>query len=168
MSSGGLLLLLGLLTLWAELTPVSSQGRPKLCYLPADGGPCLALTYAYFYNFTANECQQFDYGGCRGNANNFATKDQCHYTCVEKPGMCPRGPPQRPCREKCRNDWGCPRAQKCCRYGLRTECKDILYVTHGSWSSSRGDGRDWNTTGTCLANPMQRNSECCHLFVTKL
>ncbi|KAG8131485.1 putative serine protease inhibitor 473 protein [Naja naja] len=29
MSSGGLLLLLGLLTLWAELTPISGQDRPE-------------------------------------------------------------------------------------------------------------------------------------------
>ncbi|KAL7990138.1 hypothetical protein Chor_010492 [Crotalus horridus] len=33
MSSGGLLLLLGLLSLWAELTPVSGQGRPLGCQL---------------------------------------------------------------------------------------------------------------------------------------
>ncbi|KAK9405048.1 hypothetical protein NXF25_009875 [Crotalus adamanteus] len=33
MSSGGLLLLLGLLSLWAELTPVSSQDRPHATFL---------------------------------------------------------------------------------------------------------------------------------------
>nr|UMW88282.1 Kunitz-type peptide [Vipera transcaucasiana] len=38
MSSGGLLLLLGLLTLWAELTPVSSRDRPMFFYLPAEPG----------------------------------------------------------------------------------------------------------------------------------
>ncbi|XP_032074536.1 LOW QUALITY PROTEIN: fused toxin protein-like [Thamnophis elegans] len=130
MSSGGLLLLLGLLTLWAELTPISSQGRLELCYLPADSGPCLAYMPHFYYNSTFNDCQEFIYGGCRGNANRFRTRDQCRYACVEKPGMCPPGRPKRPCHEKCRNDWGCPGAQKCCRYGCATECKDVLYVTH--------------------------------------
>ncbi|XP_026580626.1 kunitz/BPTI-like toxin [Pseudonaja textilis] len=84
MSSGGLLLLLGLLTLWAELTPVSGQDRPSFCYLPADTGPCEALIIRFYYNSTLNKCQKFNYGGCRGNANNFVTKDECHRTCVGK------------------------------------------------------------------------------------
>nr|B5L5P6.1 RecName: Full=Veswaprin-c; Flags: Precursor [Demansia vestigiata]ACC77783.1 veswaprin-c precursor [Demansia vestigiata] len=44
MSSGGLLLLLGLLTLWAELTPVSSLDRPKkpgLCPPRPQKPPCV-------------------------------------------------------------------------------------------------------------------------------
>ncbi|XP_058033070.1 kunitz-type serine protease inhibitor bitisilin-1-like [Ahaetulla prasina] len=85
MSSGSLLLLLGLLTLWAELTPVSGQKRPSLCYLPADSGPCLAYMPRFYYNSTSHECQGFIYGGCRGNANNFETIDECHRTCVALP-----------------------------------------------------------------------------------
>ncbi|XP_070795493.1 kunitz-type serine protease inhibitor bitisilin-2-like [Pituophis catenifer annectens] len=81
MSSGGLLLLLGLLSLW-ELTPVSGQNRPEFCYLPPDPGPCLAIFPAYYYDSASNECKVFIYGGCWGNANRFGTKDQCQYTCV--------------------------------------------------------------------------------------
>uniref|UniRef100_A0A098LYG2 Kunitz n=1 Tax=Pantherophis guttatus TaxID=94885 RepID=A0A098LYG2_PANGU len=132
MSSGGLLLLLGLLTLWAELTPVSSQDRPKLCHLPHEAGPCQVYIPRFYYSSTSNKCQQFIYGGCQGNANNFKTKDECHFTCVEKPGVCPQGPQKRPCLAKCQNDWNCPGMQKCCRYGCLTECKDILYETHAS------------------------------------
>nr|C1IC50.1 RecName: Full=Protease inhibitor 1; AltName: Full=Kunitz inhibitor KIn-I; Flags: Precursor [Walterinnesia aegyptia]ABX82867.1 Kunitz inhibitor I [Walterinnesia aegyptia] len=80
MSSGGLLLLLGLLTLWAELTPVS--GRPGLCELPAETGPCKARIRAFYYNPHSHKCLEFTYGGCKGNANNFKTIDECNRTCV--------------------------------------------------------------------------------------
>ncbi|XP_015682427.1 kunitz-type serine protease inhibitor kunitoxin-Tel1-like [Protobothrops mucrosquamatus] len=85
MSSGGLLLLLGLLTLWAELTPVSGQDRPEHCDLPVEPGPCEAKMPRFYYNSALKHCQEFNYGGCRGNDNNFKTKDECHYTCVASP-----------------------------------------------------------------------------------
>nr|AEI52542.1 venom Kunitz trypsin inhibitor protein 2 [Vipera renardi] len=82
MSSGGLLLLLGLLTLWAELTPISGQDHPVFCYLPADPGICKAHKPRFYYNPASNKCKEFFYGGCGGNANNFKTRDECHHTCV--------------------------------------------------------------------------------------
>ncbi|KAK9405044.1 kunitz/BPTI-like toxin [Crotalus adamanteus] len=132
MSSGGLLLLLGFLALWAQLTPVAGQDRPRFCSLPAETGPCKGRIPRFYYNSASKQCQQFIYGGCGGNANNFETKDQCHYTCVEKRGVCPQGPQQQgqqdkiPCRENCKNDWKCPGQQKCCRYGCMTVCKDAV------------------------------------------
>nr|B6RLX2.1 RecName: Full=Kunitz-type serine protease inhibitor TCI; AltName: Full=Trypsin and chymotrypsin bi-functional serine protease inhibitor; Short=OH-TCI; Flags: Precursor [Ophiophagus hannah]ABY74980.1 trypsin and chymotrypsim bi-functional serine protease inhibitor [Ophiophagus hannah] len=82
MSSGRLLLLLGLLTLWAELTPVSGLGRPKFCELPAVSGFCKAYIPSFYYNPDASACQKFIYGGCGGNANKFKTIEECHRTCV--------------------------------------------------------------------------------------
>ncbi|KAG8131484.1 putative Kunitz-BPTI-like toxin protein, partial [Naja naja] len=61
MSSGGLLLLLGLLTLWAELTPISGQDRPEFCYLPADPGPCRAKKTRFYYNSDSKQCEKFTY-----------------------------------------------------------------------------------------------------------
>nr|Q6T6T5.1 RecName: Full=Kunitz-type serine protease inhibitor bitisilin-1; AltName: Full=BG-11; AltName: Full=Kunitz protease inhibitor 1; Flags: Precursor [Bitis gabonica]AAR24526.1 Kunitz protease inhibitor 1 [Bitis gabonica] len=82
MSSGGLLLLLGLLTLWAELTPVSGKNRPEFCNLPADTGPCKAYEPRFYYDSVSKECQKFTYGGCKGNSNNFESMDECRKTCV--------------------------------------------------------------------------------------
>ncbi|XP_034280079.1 kunitz/BPTI-like toxin [Pantherophis guttatus] len=126
MSSGGLLLLLGLLTLWAELTPVSGQDRPKFCYLPSETGPCKAKMPRFYYNSASNKCQEFTYGGCQGNANNFETRDECHYTCVEKPGVCRKAPPDTStiCLVNCENDWKCLGKQKCCSYACKIDCMD--------------------------------------------
>ncbi|XP_060548701.1 kunitz-type serine protease inhibitor kunitoxin-Tel1-like [Pantherophis guttatus] len=85
MSSGGLLLLLGLLTLWAELTPVSGQNRPEFCYLRPEKGPCRARRLRFYYNPSSNKCHEFIYGGCGGNANRFETRNKCHFTCVAPP-----------------------------------------------------------------------------------
>nr|C1IC53.1 RecName: Full=Protease inhibitor 4; AltName: Full=Kunitz inhibitor IV; Flags: Precursor [Walterinnesia aegyptia]ABX82870.1 Kunitz inhibitor IV [Walterinnesia aegyptia] len=82
MSSGCLLLLLGLLTLWAELTPISGLGGPKYCHLPADPGPCSNYRPAYYYNPASRKCEEFMYGGCKGNKNNFKTRHECHRVCV--------------------------------------------------------------------------------------
>nr|ACY68700.1 Kunitz-type serine protease inhibitor isoform 4 [Parasuta nigriceps] len=82
MSSGGLLLLLGLLTLWEGLIPVSSKDRPDFCYLPADSGPCKFSLKAFYYNAKQRKCLEFFYGGCEGNANNFKTIEECQQTCA--------------------------------------------------------------------------------------
>uniref|UniRef100_R4G7F8 KP-Cac-7 n=1 Tax=Cacophis squamulosus TaxID=505434 RepID=R4G7F8_9SAUR len=82
MSSGGLLLLLGLLTLWDGLTPVSSKDRPKFCELPPDKGPCKGSFLAFHYHPVQQQCRQFTYGGCQGNPNNFKTIEECKSTCA--------------------------------------------------------------------------------------
>nr|B5L5R0.1 RecName: Full=Blackelin-4; Flags: Precursor [Pseudechis porphyriacus]ACC77797.1 blackelin-4 precursor [Pseudechis porphyriacus] len=82
MSSGGLLLLLGLLTLREGLTPVSSKDRPDFCELPDDRGPCRGIFHAFYYNPDQRQCLEFIYGGCYGNANNFKTIDECKRTCA--------------------------------------------------------------------------------------
>nr|WVG99543.1 kunitz-type serine protease inhibitor [Pseudonaja textilis] len=82
MSSGGLLLLLGLLTLWEVLTPVSSKDRPEFCELPADTGSCKGNVPRFYYNADHHQCLKFIYGGCGGNANNFKTIEECKSTCA--------------------------------------------------------------------------------------
>nr|prf inhibitor,chymotrypsin [Vipera ammodytes] len=65
------------------------RDRPKFCYLPADPGRCLAYMPRFYYNPASNKCEKFIYGGCRGNANNFKTWDECRHTCVAS-GIQPR------------------------------------------------------------------------------
>ena len=55
------------------------------CSQPAETGHCRALFPRYFYNATAQTCQEFVYGGCEGNENNFESVEECQEHCV-KPG----------------------------------------------------------------------------------
>jgi len=50
------------------------------CSLPMDGGPCRALKPRYYHN--NGKCEKFIYGGCRGNANNFGSLEDCEARCV--------------------------------------------------------------------------------------
>ncbi|KAL3864758.1 hypothetical protein ACJMK2_006414 [Sinanodonta woodiana] len=51
------------------------------CTLSKDPGPCDAYIPRYFYNSTSGKCEQFIYGGCGGNGNNFMTLMDCQRTC---------------------------------------------------------------------------------------
>nr|XP_054928942.1 actinia tenebrosa protease inhibitors-like [Dermacentor andersoni] len=51
------------------------------CYLPMKAGPCYGYFPRYYYNTTTNSCEQFIYGGCQGNANNFPTLEKCESVC---------------------------------------------------------------------------------------
>nr|Q2ES49.1 RecName: Full=Kunitz-type serine protease inhibitor 2; AltName: Full=Kunitz protease inhibitor 2; AltName: Full=Kunitz protease inhibitor II; Flags: Precursor [Daboia russelii]ABD24041.1 Kunitz protease inhibitor-II [Daboia russelii russelii] len=84
MSSGGLLLLLGLLTLWAEPTPISGQDRPKFCFLRPDFGRYGHPRPRFYYNPATNQCQGFLAQRSRENTNNFDTRDKCRQTCGRK------------------------------------------------------------------------------------
>uniref|UniRef100_A0A3P9K9S3 Tissue factor pathway inhibitor n=1 Tax=Oryzias latipes TaxID=8090 RepID=A0A3P9K9S3_ORYLA len=71
----------------------------ELCAMKADPGPCRAIKDRYFFNVSTARCEEFEYGGCSGNSNNFVTLQECEETCVvsdeknpchleEAPGPC--------------------------------------------------------------------------------
>jgi len=64
------------------------------CELAAEMGPCRASITSWYYDTTMRKCLPFTYGGCRGNANRFATEDQCTAVCVIGRGRGP-APPSR-------------------------------------------------------------------------
>lgn len=59
------------------------------CALPQDQGTVCSSGYklVWYYDTTEGRCSQFWYGGCEGNDNRFATKEQCETICVEPPGI---------------------------------------------------------------------------------
>ncbi|XP_018346335.1 PREDICTED: PI-actitoxin-Afv2b-like [Trachymyrmex septentrionalis] len=57
------------------------QLYPSLCLLPMKMGPCRADIPRYAYNSASGQCEQFIYGGCHANANNFKTMSECEMTC---------------------------------------------------------------------------------------
>uniref|UniRef100_A0A8D0H0G1 BPTI/Kunitz inhibitor domain-containing protein n=1 Tax=Sphenodon punctatus TaxID=8508 RepID=A0A8D0H0G1_SPHPU len=62
--------------------PIQPQReRPYICSLPAEAGPCDAVFDRFFYNVRSGKCEQFVYGGCGGNSNNFETLEKCQRRC---------------------------------------------------------------------------------------
>lgn len=55
------------------------------CAAPADPGPCNGTFSRWAFDKETRSCRQFDYGGCKGNKNNFPTEAACLYKC-NKPG----------------------------------------------------------------------------------
>uniref|UniRef100_A0A8C7A5D4 Tissue factor pathway inhibitor n=1 Tax=Neovison vison TaxID=452646 RepID=A0A8C7A5D4_NEOVI len=69
---------------------VSAQsGAPDYCFLDEDSGLCRGYITRYFYNNETKKCEEFKYGGCLGNQNNFMTLEQCKSTCEDLGNMTP-------------------------------------------------------------------------------
>ena len=47
-------------------------------------GPCINRRKRYYFNKRAGKCEEFVYGGCKGNANNFLSYDACYSKCVKR------------------------------------------------------------------------------------
>ncbi|XP_019621383.1 PREDICTED: hedgehog-interacting protein-like [Branchiostoma belcheri] len=57
---------------------------PPECLQPAVTGPCKALFWAWHYDRVTQDCEQFVFGGCGGNKNNFKTRQECLNFCIGK------------------------------------------------------------------------------------
>jgi len=55
----------------------------EICKLAADAGKCSNSLMRYYYDPHLDDCRQFVYGGCHGNANRFLTYADCATTCKE-------------------------------------------------------------------------------------
>jgi hypothetical protein len=56
--------------------------------LPLGSGVCLAAIPRFGYDPVTARCRQFTYGGCGGNANNFATLAACEQACAHRAVRC--------------------------------------------------------------------------------
>ncbi|KAL3864686.1 hypothetical protein ACJMK2_006347 [Sinanodonta woodiana] len=53
----------------------------KRCFKPPVTGPCYGAFWNWYYNSLTGRCEQFLYGGCAGNDNNFQSRWQCYNAC---------------------------------------------------------------------------------------
>ncbi|KAH8241115.1 hypothetical protein KR026_012428 [Drosophila bipectinata] len=65
---------------------------PEDCHQPKETGRCFALFYRFAYNVDTKACEEFVYGGCAGNKNNFESKEQCEEACLGRSGAKPQQP----------------------------------------------------------------------------
>ena len=61
---------------------VGSDCAPiETCASSADAGPCGATVARWYFDVATGGCEQFVWGGCGGNGNNFETREECGATC---------------------------------------------------------------------------------------
>lgn len=62
-----------------HFSPLLTAG--DVCFEPVEVGPCRTETPRWYFNSENNRCQEFLYGGCGGNQNNFHSEDVCRTVC---------------------------------------------------------------------------------------
>ncbi|CDW58606.1 Serine protease inhibitor 2 [Trichuris trichiura] len=91
------------------------QGKKDPCKQPMDAGPCMAAVDRWYYNQETKDCQQFTYGGCQGNENNFS-KQECEEKCLDELksfGICGQPAEAGNCRARHQKWFFKPQTRKC-------------------------------------------------------
>ena len=55
-----------------------------ICQEPKKVGPCRAAFPKWYFNQELSKCEEFIYGGCQANGNNFGTYNECSAACEPK------------------------------------------------------------------------------------
>ncbi|XP_078585736.1 uncharacterized protein LOC144867557 [Branchiostoma floridae x Branchiostoma japonicum] len=79
------------------LQNVNCDRIPRRCLAPKKVGPCRAAIPRVFFNKETGQCEDFRWGGCSPNPNNFETMEECQNTCE----TCPKHTHWNPCKGDC-------------------------------------------------------------------
>lgn len=60
---------------------IEKLGLSDFCFYSPEPGPCKAYFVRYYYDYATGNCENFVYGGCGGNENNFDDLETCIKTC---------------------------------------------------------------------------------------
>lgn len=52
-----------------------------VCSMDPEAGSCRGVYKRFYYDTARQTCLEFEYGGCRGNQNNFLTSETCMSSC---------------------------------------------------------------------------------------
>ncbi|VDK72503.1 unnamed protein product [Anisakis simplex] len=50
--------------------------------MPKVSGPCSGKHRRFYYDRESGQCEQFEFGGCLGNSNNFVHLADCEKRCA--------------------------------------------------------------------------------------
>eukprot|EP00094_Tigriopus_californicus_P013647 TCALIF_13204-PA protein Name:"Similar to Ppn Papilin (Drosophila melanogaster)" AED:0.11 eAED:0.11 QI:32/0.42/0.25/1/0.14/0.25/8/0/928 len=97
----------------------------ETCRQPSERGPCAHHMNRFFFNFESKSCDRFDYSGCGGNDNNFATELQCQNMCLDKEiNACQNPMVKGPCSGLIERFYYNAKHQRCSRFMFSGECED--------------------------------------------
>lgn len=68
--------------------PQSQRNDDDTCLLPPDAGTCRDYIPRWFHNSQTGKCEQFSYGSCGGNSNNFPERRSCEAKCSRGITVC--------------------------------------------------------------------------------
>lgn len=52
-----------------------------VCSMENDPGPCLSSVPKWYFDSSKAQCETFIFGGCNGNGNRFASREECENLC---------------------------------------------------------------------------------------
>lgn len=111
-----------------------SECGGDVCELPEEPGPCRAYIPRWAHDPETGQCEQFIYGGCGGNPNNFTTQAACEQECVDPLDPCDQPTVVGPCLARI------PRFTYDADSG---QCERFFYGGCG------GNGNNFTTLGAC-------------------
>jgi hypothetical protein len=68
--------------------PIEEDFQLEFCFLGKDPGQGKAKQMRYYYNHETGVCENFEYGGKRGNGNRFLTRQSCEASCTRAQDIC--------------------------------------------------------------------------------
>ncbi|XP_017083163.2 papilin isoform X3 [Drosophila eugracilis] len=79
-----------------EIRPESDTSK---CFLAPELGNCFENETRWFYNSQEGLCDEFIYTGCGGNANNYASEEECQTECNDAQTTCALPPVRGRCSD---------------------------------------------------------------------
>ncbi|XP_067327260.1 actinia tenebrosa protease inhibitors-like [Anolis sagrei] len=118
------------------------QSYSYRCTLPKITGPCRAAFSRFYFNLKSKKCEEFPYGGCRGNENNFLTQQECFEKCEDQTYLYRCTLPKRsgPCRGSFPRFYFNMKSKKCeeFRYGGCKGNENNFFRRHECLSKCEG------------------------------
>ncbi|XP_065492154.1 kunitz-type protease inhibitor 1 [Caloenas nicobarica] len=108
---------------------LNSEQTEEHCLTPKKVGWCRGSFPRWFYNPSLQKCEEFIFGGCKPNKNNYLREDECTLACKNVRGAV--GGRQRPvCNGKCQSPFF--RCKDGCCIDAYLECDETLDCADGS------------------------------------
>lgn len=105
------------------------------CFLASEPGNCFENETRWFYNSQEGLCDEFVFTGCGGNANNYASEEECQNECHDAQNTCSLPPVRGRCGELSRRWYFDERSGGCHEF---------------EFTGCRGNRNNFVSEGECL------------------